>query len=114
MRERAFTEKATAEDLENMAKALRDGLEAGAIGFSTSKNPSHSRPGGEPVASRLADWAEIEALVGVMADMNLGMFEISRGASASARFVRRVQHASQEPRAEFGPSCHSGCLQRCE
>ena len=79
MRERAFTHQATSEDLEAMAGALRDGLEAGAIGFSTSRNPSHIRPGGEPVASRLADWEEVEALVGVMAEMGQGVFEISRG-----------------------------------
>ena len=79
MRERAFTHQATSEDLELMAGALRDGLEAGAIGFSTSRNPSHIRPGGEPVASRLADWEEVEALVGVMAEMGQGVFEISRG-----------------------------------
>ena len=79
MRERAFTDKATSQDLEAMAKALRDGLQAGAVGFSTSRNPTHIRPGGEPVASRLADWAEVEALVGVLADGDQGVFEISRG-----------------------------------
>ena len=78
MRERSFTELATAEDLEVMANALRNGLKAGAVGFSTSRNPNHIRPRGEPVASRVADWAEVEALVGVMADMGQGIFEISR------------------------------------
>lgn len=79
MRERCFTDKATPEDLETMAGALRDGLKAGAVGFSTSRNPSHIRPGGEPVASRLADWDEVESLVGIMAEMDQGVFEISRG-----------------------------------
>ena len=61
-----------------MADALRDGLKAGAIGFSTSRNPNHIRPRGEPVVSRVADWAEVEALVGVMSDMGQGICEISR------------------------------------
>ena len=78
MRERAFTDAATAEDLVVMTDALRDGLTAGAIGFSTSRNPNHIRPGGEPVVSRLATWSEVQALVGVMGDMNKGIFEISR------------------------------------
>ena len=60
-----------------MAAELRDGLKAGAVGFSTSRNPNHFRPGGEPVASRIADWSEVQALVGVMAEMNRGLFEIS-------------------------------------
>ena len=62
-----------------MAAALRDGLAAGAIGFSTSRNPGHIRPCGEPVASRVAGWEEVESLVGVMAEMGCGIFEISRG-----------------------------------
>lgn len=78
MRERSFTDLATAEDLEVMATALRDGLKAGAIGFSTSRNPNHIRPGGEPVASGVADWAEVEALVGVMSEMGQGIFEIAK------------------------------------
>ena len=78
MRERSFTEQATPEDLQVMADALRDGLKAGAIGFSTSRNPSHIRPHGEPVASRVAEWAEVDALVGVLGEMGQGIFEISR------------------------------------
>ena len=81
MRERSFTDRASADDLQVMADALRDGLKAGAIGFSTSRSPNHIRPGGEPVVSRLADWAEVEALVGVMADMGKGIFEIAREGS---------------------------------
>lgn len=78
MRERSFTHTATAEDLQVMADALRDGLNAGAIGFSTSRNPNHIRPNGEPVTSRVADWEEVEALVSVMGEMGRGIFEISR------------------------------------
>ena len=78
MRERSLTEQATPDDLQVMADALRDGLKAGAIGFSTSRNPNHIRPHGEPVASRIANWAEVEALVGVMGEMGQGIFEISR------------------------------------
>ena len=78
MRERAFTDTATNEDLTIMADALRDGLRAGAVGLSTTRNPSHIRPGGEPVVSRVANWSEVEALVGVMSELNKGIFEISR------------------------------------
>ena len=98
MRERSFTEQATAEDLQVMTDALRDGLKAGAIGFSTSRNPSHIRPNGEPVTSRVASWAEVEALVGVMGEMKQGIFEISRegkdplNAEASLDFNTRLKH----------------------
>ena len=38
-----------------MERELRDALDAGAIGFTTSRSPSHETPDGRPVASRLAD-----------------------------------------------------------
>ena len=78
MRERAFTDVATPDDLEVMASALKDGLNAGAIGFSTTRNPNHIRPNGEPVVSRLANWSEVDVLVNVMAELDKGIFQISR------------------------------------
>jgi N-acyl-D-aspartate/D-glutamate deacylase len=82
MGERAFTEPGNADDLALMARELRDALRAGAIGFTTSRTPNHETSDDRPVASRLADWSEVAALVGVMGDLGAGMFEIAQESSA--------------------------------
>src|SRR5262245_64946512 len=78
MGERAFSEEATPEDLAAMKRQLRDALKAGAAGFSTSRTSAHQTPDGRPVASRLATWDEVRALVGVMGDLKAGVFEIAQ------------------------------------
>jgi N-acyl-D-aspartate/D-glutamate deacylase len=75
---RAAEEAATEDDLAAMTRELAEGLRAGAMGFSTSCASSHRTPDGKPVASRLAAWSEVEALVGVMGDLGAGVFEIAR------------------------------------
>jgi len=77
MGERAFEEVATETDLAAMELELRSGLAAGAVGFTTSRSVHHVRPAGEPVASRVAEWSEVERLVGVLADAGGGVFELS-------------------------------------
>jgi N-acyl-D-amino-acid deacylase len=77
MGERAFEAGATEDDLRAMEAELRSGLRAGAIGFTTSRSPSHETPDRRPVASRMASWDEVRRLVGVMGDMNAGIFELA-------------------------------------
>ena len=77
MGERAFEKEAGEDDLRAMERELRDAIRAGAIGFTTSRSPSHETPDRRPVASRLASWAEVRRLVGVMGDMNAGVFELA-------------------------------------
>src|SRR6266478_3236465 len=77
MGERAFDQAATEDDLKAMEKELRSALTAGAMGFTTSRSPSHETPDRRPVASRVAPWDEIRRLVGVMGEMNAGIFEIA-------------------------------------
>ena len=47
------------------------------MGFTTSRSPNHETPDGRPVASRVATWDEVRRLVGVMGEMNAGIFEIA-------------------------------------
>ena len=77
MGERAFDQLATDEDLVKMEREVRDALRAGAIGFTTSRSPSHETPDRRPVASRVANWDEVRRLVGVMGDLGAGIFEIA-------------------------------------
>src|SRR5262245_8470011 len=77
MGERAFDEKASEDDLRAMERELRDAIRAGAMGFTTSRSPSHETPDGRPVASRVAAWDEVRRLVNVMGDLNAGIFELA-------------------------------------
>ncbi|HKC05752.1 MAG TPA: amidohydrolase family protein, partial [Methylomirabilota bacterium] len=77
MGERAFDGPATETDLAAMERELRNALMAGAIGFTTSRSPSHETPGGKPVASRMAAWSEVQRLVGAMGELNAGIFELA-------------------------------------
>jgi len=77
MGERAFNQPATEEDMAAMERELRDALRAGAMGFTTSRSPSHETPDRRPVASRAASWDEVRRLVGVMGELNAGIFELA-------------------------------------
>jgi len=77
MGDRAFEQPASEDDLRAMERELRDALRAGAIGFTTSRSPAHETPEARPVASRLATWDEVRRLVGVMGDLNAGIFELA-------------------------------------
>jgi N-acyl-D-amino-acid deacylase len=77
MGERAFDQTAGEDDLRAMERELRDAIRAGAMGFTTSRSPSHETPDGRPVASRVAAWDEVRRLVNVMGDLNAGVFELA-------------------------------------
>ena len=95
MGERAFDSPATEDDMRAMEAELRDAIEAGAMGFTTSRSPSHETPDRRPVASRVATWDEVRRLVGVMGDLNAGIFEIAGEGvdrSAGGEEARRDYH----------------------
>jgi N-acyl-D-aspartate/D-glutamate deacylase len=77
MGERAFTDAATSDDLERMCKTVKEAVHAGAIGFSTSRTHNHITADERPVASRVAEWAEVRAIVNAMGDTGAGIFEIA-------------------------------------
>ena len=84
MGERALSEPATENDLAAMRAAVAEALRAGAMGFSTSRATTHVTPDDTPVPSRIAEWSEIDALVGAMADLDAGVFQIGPDVSSGA------------------------------
>jgi N-acyl-D-amino-acid deacylase len=76
MGRRALSEKATEDDMARMAAAVKEALKAGAMGFSSSRASTHVTPDDTPVASRIAEWDEIERIVAAMAEMNAGIFQV--------------------------------------
>jgi N-acyl-D-amino-acid deacylase len=77
MGDRAFEAQATEDELRAMERELRDALRAGAMGFTTSRSPSHETPDGRPVASRVANWSEVRRLVSTMGELGAGIFELA-------------------------------------
>jgi len=77
MGERAFTEKANDDELKRMCHEVQEAVRAGAIGFSTSRTRNHITADDRPVASRIADWDEVRALVNAMGDVGAGIFELA-------------------------------------
>lgn len=76
MGKRAFTEKATEDEMVRMADLVKEALRAGAMGFSSSRASTHVTPDNTPVASRIAEWEEIDRIVAAMAELNAGIFQV--------------------------------------
>src|SRR5205807_2694633 len=74
--QRGLAEKATEDDLRRMEHAVTEALRAGALGFSTSRANTHTTPDDTPVASRIAEWSEIERMVAAMGALDTGIFQI--------------------------------------
>ena len=70
-------EAATSEDLAAMAAIVREGVEAGALGFSTSRTPIHKGIDGEFVPGTFADERELWALGEAVVAGGGGMFQMT-------------------------------------
>jgi N-acyl-D-amino-acid deacylase len=96
---RALSETATDDDLARMTAAVKEAIRAGAMGFSSSRATTHVTPDDTPVASRIADWSELDQLVGAMAELNAGIFQIGpdiSGGEAQRRFLARLKQLAVE------------------
>jgi N-acyl-D-aspartate/D-glutamate deacylase len=99
MGKRALSETATEDDLARMAAAVREAMRAGAMGFSSSRSTTHVTPDDTPVASRIAEWSEVDRLVGAMAEVGAGIFQIGpdiSGGAAQRAFLARLKRVALE------------------
>ena len=80
MGERAFEQQAAADDIGAMEHELLDAMDAGAIGFTSSRSTAHRlpQPDNRYVASYHASWEEMAHLVCLMGKTGRGIFEYSR------------------------------------
>jgi len=77
----ARNEPATAADIEAMAVIVREAIEAGALGFSTSRTKIHRAKDGEPVPGTFASEDELLGIGRAMKAAGHGVFEVILGDS---------------------------------
>jgi len=77
MGERAFEDQATEDDLKRMVALVQEAVKAGAMGFSTSRSPSHMTSDDRLVASRVAPFSEVQAIVRGMGKLDAGIFQLA-------------------------------------
>ncbi len=70
-------ENATAADIERMRDIVREGLRAGALGFSTSRTELHRTLEGEAVPGTFADRDEVFGIGDVLGEEGRGVFQVS-------------------------------------
>jgi N-acyl-D-amino-acid deacylase len=82
----ARNEPATPEDIAQMAAIVKEGVAAGALGFSTSRTIAHRALDGEPVPGTFAAEDELFGIGRVLGELGQGIFEVA-GAGAAGEDI---------------------------
>ena len=97
----AAREQARDEDLALMRRLTREAIEAGALGFATSRLSIHKTADGDAIPTFEADVAELEAITRGMADAGAGTFQVVLDAfvgwDKEYQVIERVIAASGRP-----------------
>jgi len=102
----AKNEPATDADIEAMAAIVREGIEAGALGFSTSRTLAHRAIDGEPVPGTFAAEDELFGIGSVLGELGTGVFELAPAGALGedlaapekeVAWMRRLAAATQRP-----------------
>jgi N-acyl-D-aspartate/D-glutamate deacylase len=79
MGEESTERAATPDEVQQMRVLVADALDAGAVGFATSKSPTHLGFEGRPVPSRSAELGEIAAIATALRDAGRGVIQATMG-----------------------------------
>lgn len=88
---------ATPDEVARMADLVRGAMAAGAVGFATSTAETHNGENGIPMPSRLADEAEVRALVGAMGEGGRGVYMLTRGQRTTIDFLEELAAETGRP-----------------
>ncbi len=77
MGEDSMDRAATEEETSKIRSLLREAIQAGAVGFSTTNTLQHIGYKGRPLACRLASFDELRAYSGVLKELGRGLVEIA-------------------------------------
>ena len=97
MGEDATEREATPVEIAEMAAIVEEALRAGAMGFATSKAPTHVGYAGKPVPSRLASLAEIQALAAALGRVGAGVLQATAGPGLFVQEFAAIQRATGRP-----------------
>ncbi|WP_327092299.1 amidohydrolase family protein [Nonomuraea sp. NBC_01738] len=78
----ARNEPATPEDVAAMKRLVKEGIEAGALGFSTSRTLAHTAIDGEPVPGTFAAEDELFGIGEALRELGRGVYEIAPAGAA--------------------------------
>jgi N-acyl-D-aspartate/D-glutamate deacylase len=119
MGEEATEREASADEVAAMRALVTDALAAGALGFATSKAPTHVGWEGRPVPSRAASLGEIEALAGCLGDAGTGLLQATLGPGLFLDEFAAIQQRTGRPVSWtallgglFGPDGHRNVLEQ--
>jgi len=90
----ANNEPATSDDIAQMAEIVAEAVEAGAMGFSTSRTIAHRAMNGEPVPGTFAAEDELFGLGRALQRVGKGLFEVAPAGVAGEDIVK--PHAEME------------------
>ena len=96
----ADREPATTEDMARMRALAREAMEAGAIGFGTSRTLNHRTSAGDPIATLTASEEELTAIALGMADAGRGVMQVVSDFTdplAEFAMLRRIVERSGRP-----------------
>ncbi len=118
MGEEAVQRTATADEIEQMQRLVEESLDAGAIGFATSKAPTHVGYAGNPVPSRVAAFDEIKALASCLRGSSHAVLQATIGRELLWDQLTELCRESGRPvtwtallGGMFGPEGHKGILE---
>src|SRR4249920_3776277 len=97
MRDDATRRAATPEEVSEMRLLVVEAMQAGACGFSTTRNPQHNGEAGIPMPSRLADEQELLVLSGSLKDVGRGMLMMTKGELTSIAFIEQLARSAGRP-----------------
>ncbi|MDJ0789997.1 MAG: amidohydrolase family protein [Myxococcota bacterium] len=92
----AANEEATPEEVDAMAKVVKEGLLAGALGFSTSRTILHRDVHGELVPGTTADKAEVLGIGRMLGEVGHGVFEVASDLAPEGEELEWMKQLSQE------------------
>src|SRR5574341_2117975 len=90
MGEASVEREANEAEIAEMEELVRQGMAAGAFGFSTNSNQTHFREDGKPVPSRFSSLEEIARLCRVVGESQRGLVQFTHGAFATPEHVARI------------------------
>ncbi len=119
MGEEATERPATTDEIGQMRGIVREAIDAGAVGFATSKAATHVGYAGKPVPSRAAEFDEIRALAATLGEAGRGIMQATVGRELFFSEFATIARETGRPitwtallAGMLGPGSHRGLLEQ--